>query len=250
MAAISECQAKIQSGQKKGQPCGNKVLQGQIYCGKHGGPPSSSTKSKIPIGVKTQVWNKEFGISIGEAKCPVCNINIINQMNFECGHIIAEANGGQVTIDNLRPVCNKCNTRMGTKNMNEYKNALTKRSNPEEIKQEEKQKLEESKKGEPDFKRQFEQTLLSLGFRNNYESWRGPNRTSILSKSFKVVSVDVINVTIRSEDTGGEYRYPKNYFLQSEAIKGTLQEEYRIADCFIIKGKKLTYMEYKNMNYN
>jgi 5-methylcytosine-specific restriction endonuclease McrA len=37
-----------------------------------------------------------------------------------CGHIISEFNGGELKLDNLMPICNSCNSSMGTKNMNEY----------------------------------------------------------------------------------------------------------------------------------
>lgn len=40
---------------------------------------------------------------------------------FECGHVVAEALGGQSTIENLRPICKDCNLSMGTKNLFEFK---------------------------------------------------------------------------------------------------------------------------------
>lgn len=33
---------------------------------------------------------------------------------------IARANGGEDTIENLRPICQPCNSSMGTRNMNEF----------------------------------------------------------------------------------------------------------------------------------
>ncbi len=44
----------------------------------------------------------------------------ITQLNFSCGHILAEANGGALHVSNLRPICVSCNSSMGTKNMNEF----------------------------------------------------------------------------------------------------------------------------------
>lgn len=45
-------------------------------------------------------------------------------MSFNCGHIIAEANGGEVTVSktvsNLKPICQNCNSSMGTKNMDDF----------------------------------------------------------------------------------------------------------------------------------
>ncbi|NDG68463.1 MAG: hypothetical protein EB135_03170, partial [Proteobacteria bacterium] len=42
------------------------------------------------------------------------------QSIFECGHIIAEAKGGETSLENLRPICSTCNKSMKTINMNDY----------------------------------------------------------------------------------------------------------------------------------
>ena len=39
---------------------------------------------------------------------------------WECGHIISEANGGNLDTDNLKPICSGCNKSMGSKNMDDY----------------------------------------------------------------------------------------------------------------------------------
>ena len=49
-----------------------------------------------------------------------CNLTDITQLSFNCGHIIAEANGGETIIDNLKPICQNCNSSMGIKNMNDF----------------------------------------------------------------------------------------------------------------------------------
>ena len=59
-------------------------------------------------------------VYIGKAKCMCCNSTDITQMSFNCGHIIAEANGGNTIVSNLKPICQNCNSSMGTKNMNEF----------------------------------------------------------------------------------------------------------------------------------
>ena len=41
-------------------------------------------------------------------------------MSFNCGHIIAEANGGELIVSNLKPICQNCNSSMGTKNMDDF----------------------------------------------------------------------------------------------------------------------------------
>ena len=70
-------------------------------------------------GDRQQVWCKYIG-KIFEIECPICNINIINCFNFECGHIVPKSKGGSDEIENLRAICNICNKRMGTNNMLEW----------------------------------------------------------------------------------------------------------------------------------
>ena len=77
-------------------------------------------KNQISATLKRLVWNKYIGEEIGKAKCMCCNCTYITQMSFHCGHIIAEVNGGETTIKNLKPICQNCNSSMGTKNMNDF----------------------------------------------------------------------------------------------------------------------------------
>ena len=67
------------------------------------------------------VWDTYIGSSIGESNCFCCEHQKIRQIEFHCGHVIAEKNGGETNIDNLRPICAQCNLSMGTMNMNDYK---------------------------------------------------------------------------------------------------------------------------------
>lgn len=80
-------------------------------------------KRKIPKHVRQQVWNEYIGQDLTRYKCLCCNKTVIDLTNFECGHVIAETNGGDETISNLRPICSGCNRGMGTRDMREY--ALT-----------------------------------------------------------------------------------------------------------------------------
>ena len=77
-------------------------------------------KKTIPVALKRKVWDHWVGEQIGKTKCPCCKLTDITQLNFSCGHINAEANGGSLHVTNLRPVCGSCNSSMGTKNMNEF----------------------------------------------------------------------------------------------------------------------------------
>lgn len=82
--------------------------------------PKKSRKKTIPIALKRKVWDHWIGEQIGKTKCPCCKLTDITQLNFSCGHILAEANGGSLNVSNLRPICTSCNSSMGTKNMNEF----------------------------------------------------------------------------------------------------------------------------------
>jgi len=80
----------------------------------------TQTKKSIPIAVKRLVWNKYIGEDIGKSKCYCCKLSHITQLTFHCGHVIAEKNGGNIDVDNLRPICQSCNSSMGTHNMDNY----------------------------------------------------------------------------------------------------------------------------------
>jgi 5-methylcytosine-specific restriction endonuclease McrA len=77
-------------------------------------------KKSISATVKRLVWNTNIGEDIGKTKCMCCKSTDITQMSFNCGHIIAETNGGETIVSNLKPICQNCNSSMGTKNMNEF----------------------------------------------------------------------------------------------------------------------------------
>ena len=70
-------------------------------------------KAKIPGALREQVWRTWIGRKF-EHKCLVswCE-NVITVFNFETGHNVPESKGGTLNIDNLRPICAKCNRSMG-----------------------------------------------------------------------------------------------------------------------------------------
>jgi hypothetical protein len=75
-----------------------------------------SIRDKISSKLKSEVWKKEFKTKkLG--KCPVllCN-NMLEKKSFHCGHIISCHNNGQNEIENLRPICGDCNTKMSSEN--------------------------------------------------------------------------------------------------------------------------------------
>jgi 5-methylcytosine-specific restriction endonuclease McrA len=69
-------------------------------------------KSKIPKALREQVWIKINGKRF-ESKCYIgwCT-NRINVFDFQVGHNIPESLGGPTVIDNLLPICARCNQSM------------------------------------------------------------------------------------------------------------------------------------------
>ena len=69
-------------------------------------------KATIPKALREQVWIQVFG-RIFEKKCYIkwCQ-NTINVFDFHMGHDIPESKGGTLTIDNLKPICARCNLSM------------------------------------------------------------------------------------------------------------------------------------------
>ena len=76
-------------------------------------------KEKIPVSVKNTLWSLHFP-NVLEGKCKCCQTETITRNNFDCGHIISEKNGGEIKLENLKPICRACNSSMGVMNMNEY----------------------------------------------------------------------------------------------------------------------------------
>lgn len=70
---------------------------------------------QISKALRKQVWAKCV-----DNMCEICE-DEIDQNNFEAGHIVSRALGGQVSIDNLIPICFDCNRTMGTRNAYEFK---------------------------------------------------------------------------------------------------------------------------------
>jgi len=70
-------------------------------------------KEKITAALREAVWIQKMG-KVFEAKCPVvwCP-NRITVFDFQSGHNIPESKGGKTNIDNLLPICARCNICMG-----------------------------------------------------------------------------------------------------------------------------------------
>ena len=87
-------------------------------------PKKIYRKKNIPSTVKRLVWNTYIGEDIGKSKCLCCKTTYITQLSFHCGHIISEKNGGEINVTNLKPICQNCNSSMGTTNMDDFMKKL------------------------------------------------------------------------------------------------------------------------------
>lgn len=71
--------------------------------------------TKIPRAVREQLWLKING-EIFKSKCSIfwCN-NEINVFDFTSGHNIPKSKGGSNNLNNLKPICSRCNLSMGNR---------------------------------------------------------------------------------------------------------------------------------------
>ena len=69
-------------------------------------------KQKISQALREQVWIQRNG-EVYQAKCMVtwCR-NMVTVFDFQCGHDIPESKGGPTKLENLYPICGKCNLSM------------------------------------------------------------------------------------------------------------------------------------------
>ena len=78
-------------------------------------------KKRISRQIKLKCWDREFNENNGTCPIKCCSVSISkNIQNWHAGHIISEYNGGDTILENLRPICEKCNLSMGYKNWIDY----------------------------------------------------------------------------------------------------------------------------------
>jgi hypothetical protein len=77
-------------------------------------------KPKISNKRRAEVWDYWNGPT-QIATCWCCNKIIRRHESWEVGHVQADAKGGDLSNENLRPICRKCNLSMGDKHMDSWK---------------------------------------------------------------------------------------------------------------------------------
>ena len=69
-------------------------------------------KKNIPKAIREQCWIQSFG-EVFNHSCYInwCE-NEINVFDFHVGHDKPESKGGTLNVDNLKPICARCNLSM------------------------------------------------------------------------------------------------------------------------------------------
>ena len=69
-------------------------------------------KATIPKAVREQCWLTTVGKKY-ESKCYIswCN-NTMTVFDFHVGHDVPESEGGSLDINNIKPICARCNLSM------------------------------------------------------------------------------------------------------------------------------------------
>ena len=90
----------------------NKPIKKPNKPSKNANKPSKNVKKTIPKAVREQCWISLFGKEF-EHSCYIswCS-NTINVFDFHVGHDTPESNGGTLDIDNIKPICARCNLSM------------------------------------------------------------------------------------------------------------------------------------------
>ena len=72
-------------------------------------------RKKIPLAVKEQLWIRSCG-RVFECDCRIswCQ-NTMNVFTVHVGHDIPQSKGGKIDMDNLLPICPRCNFSMSNK---------------------------------------------------------------------------------------------------------------------------------------
>lgn len=77
-------------------------------------------RKNTPASLRVKVWDTYIGLDVGQIDCPMCEIMKIYQINFHCSHVVADIEGGECSVENLRPLCSVCNQSMGKQNMLDF----------------------------------------------------------------------------------------------------------------------------------
>jgi len=82
-------------------------------------------RKAIPLKLRNAVWKLYFGDE-ENGRCFCCATEIYKKASeatksWNCGHVVSDHDGGELTEENMRPVCFTCNQKMKTENMMIFK---------------------------------------------------------------------------------------------------------------------------------
>jgi esterase/lipase len=80
-------------------------------------------RQKVGTTFRKIVWQHYLGKESQTGECFLCG-DSINVWNFEVGHDIPHCAGGEVCIENCRPVCTLCNRSQGAKRFEEFRRLI------------------------------------------------------------------------------------------------------------------------------
>lgn len=80
-------------------------------------------RKTLPKTLRNKVWDTYIGKEKGIGACFVCGRELDSKY-FECGHVTSVKDGGDNTLQNLRPICSLCNKSMGTMDLYEFKKIM------------------------------------------------------------------------------------------------------------------------------
>ena len=76
-------------------------------------------RRNIPKQIKEELWIIYNGDTF-KGKCYCCKKEINHGGAWHAGHVIAAENGGDDSVENLRPICPACNLAMGIQNLYDF----------------------------------------------------------------------------------------------------------------------------------
>jgi hypothetical protein len=72
--------------------------------------PVRKKRCYVKKELKHEVWDRCIGLNIQFYPCLRCKSQDMSQMDFQCLLVLSPRSGGESQIDNLIPVCPRCNT--------------------------------------------------------------------------------------------------------------------------------------------
>jgi len=91
-------------------------------------PRQKKRKANIPKALREQVWVQNFGDKFKHSCYVSWCTNEINVFDYHVGHDKPESKGGKLALNNLKPICARCNLSMSDNytikewnNLNRYK---------------------------------------------------------------------------------------------------------------------------------